>query len=175
LLDWPTEGAVDAELVGDMAAVREVISTGLALRAQFALKVRQPLASVTVGTECPTGFDDVITEELNVKAVLRAGDKVVLDTELTPPLLQEGLIREVIRNVQSARKAAGLNVDDRIELQLASDHPELSMTLENADMRQLVMQETLATSLNAAELTDAYATVARVEATELAIKLRKAV
>jgi isoleucyl-tRNA synthetase len=173
LLDWPETGAVDEQLVADMAAVRDVISTGLALRAQFALKVRQPLASVTV-VKAPEAFDDIIREELNVKEVKRGGDAVALDTELTPELEQEGLIREVIRNVQSARKEAGLDVDDRIHLQLGSDHPQLTAALQNNDLKQLVMQETLAVDLNETELDDAFATVAKVDATELGIKLKRA-
>jgi isoleucyl-tRNA synthetase len=172
LLDWPAVGAIDEQLVHDMAAVREAISTGLALRAQFGVKVRQPLASVTVPI-LPEGFDDVVREELNVKSVQRGGETVVLDTQLTEELEQEGLIREVIRNVQSARKQAGLNVDDRIHLQLASDHSMLNAALEREELRTLVMQETLAVDLNAAELTNAYACVVKVEAAELAIKLTK--
>ncbi|HEY1064068.1 MAG TPA: isoleucine--tRNA ligase [Candidatus Saccharimonadales bacterium] len=173
LLDWPETGAVDEQLVADMAAVRDVISTGLSLRAQFAIKVRQPLASVTVG-EAPEAFDDIIREELNVKAVQHGGSAVTLDTQLTPELEQEGLIREVIRNVQSARKQAGLDVDDRIHLQLGSDHPQLAAALENPALKTLVMQETLAVDLNETELEDAFATTAKVEATELGIKLKRA-
>jgi isoleucyl-tRNA synthetase len=175
LLDWPAIGEIDTQLVTDMAAVREVISTGLALRAQFAIKVRQPLASVTVGADCPVGYDEVIAEELNVKSVLRSAEvSVVLDTVITEQLQQEGLMREVIRNVQSARKQAGLNIDDRIHLQLASDHPQLTTALERPDLAEMVKQETLAVDLNAGELADAYASVVRLEATELAIKLTKA-
>lgn len=173
LLDWPKTGAIDDRLVADMAAVREVISTGLALRAQFAIKVRQPLASVTV-VEAPQAFDDIIREELNVKAVKHGGTAITLDTALTEELEQEGLIREVIRNVQSARKQAGLDIDDRIHLQLGSDHPQLAAALENTSLKQLVMQETLAVDLNESELSDAYATTAKVEATELGIKLKRA-
>ena len=183
LLDWPTAGGIDAALVADMAAVREVISTGLALRAQAGIKVRQPLASVTLASDslAPPAYDDIVCEELNVKTVLRAAepaterDGIELDTNLTEELLQEGLIREVIRNVQSARKAAGLDVDDRIQLQLASDHAQLAAALARPELRDLVLQETLAVDLNATELTDAYGCVVRIEAAELAIKLRRAV
>jgi isoleucyl-tRNA synthetase len=48
LLDWPKAGNVNEKLVEEMSAVRSVISDGLALRSQNQLKVRQPLASVTV-------------------------------------------------------------------------------------------------------------------------------
>lgn len=175
LLDWPAVGTIDEPLVTQMAAVREVISTGLALRAQAGIKVRQPLASVTATV--PDEYRAIVCEELNVKAVLAplsADEPVVLDTALTDELLQEGLIREVIRQVQNTRRQAGLQVDDRIHLQLGSDHPQLAQALEQPALRELVMQETLAVDVNASELTDAYACVVRVEAAELAIKLRKA-
>jgi isoleucyl-tRNA synthetase len=45
-----------------------------------------------------------------------AGITVALDLELTPDLLQEGTAREIVRAVQEARKAAGLEVSDRIVL-----------------------------------------------------------
>jgi isoleucyl-tRNA synthetase len=181
LLDWPTAGAVDETLVRDMAAVREVISTGLALRAKFAIKVRQPLASVTVGKACPTGFDDVIQEELNVKAVLRSSEvandpsqaPVSLDTELTDALLQEGLIREVIRHVQTARKQAGLEIDDRIVLAVASHHNLLTDALADPTLKALLVQETLTEELVSELPDELYATVAKLEGSELAIKLRK--
>jgi isoleucyl-tRNA synthetase len=49
---------------------------------------------------------------------------VALELELDPELVREGLAREVVHAVQAARKAAGLQVEDRIELTLSGD-PEL--------------------------------------------------
>lgn len=134
------------------------------------------MASVTVAETVPQQFDDIVCEELNVKTVLRKQDAVeaLLDTEITKPLAQEGLIREVIRNVQSARKQADLQVDDRIHLQLASDHSDLSEALAVPELASLVKAETLAIDLNATELTDAYASVVKVGVAELAIKLKPA-
>ena len=41
---------------------------------------------------------------------------VVLDTNLTPELLEEGMIREIISKVQTMRKEAGFEVMDRIRV-----------------------------------------------------------
>jgi len=177
LLDWPEVGAVDEQLVADMQAVREVITAGLALRAKAGIKVRQPLAKIVLADDslAPVAFDDIMREELNVHAVARDGaEGIALDTVLTPELEQEGLVREVIRNVQSARKQADLQIDDRIHLQLGSDHPQLASALQQPALLELIKQETLAVDVNAAELEDAYAVVVKIEATELGIKLRKA-
>ena len=51
----------------------------------------------------------------------RGGGYVVLDTALTPELEAEGLARDVIRAVQDTRKAAGLDVSDRIHLSIVGD------------------------------------------------------
>jgi isoleucyl-tRNA synthetase len=53
-----------------------------------------------------------------------AGHAVALQLELDEELRREGLAREIVHAVQNARKAAGLEVTDRIELALSGD-PEL--------------------------------------------------
>jgi isoleucyl-tRNA synthetase len=76
--------------------------------------------------------------------VLPGGGFAVLDLALDGALLAEGYARDVIRDVQDARKAAGLEVSDRIDLQL--DVPEAHVADVEAH-RELVMRETLAVSL----------------------------
>jgi isoleucyl-tRNA synthetase len=53
--------------------------------------------------------------------MLSRGGFVILDTTVTPELAAEGLARDVVRAVQQARRDAGLEVSDRISLQLAGD------------------------------------------------------
>ena len=174
LLDWPENGAVNEELVYQMAQVREFINQGLSQRAAHHLKVRQPLASVKVFgmPDISKEFQEIIAEELNVKRVevapsapkLAPDDsfkevadknegtysllnlKTEIDAEITPELKREGLMREIVRQVQSARKAAGLNVDDRIVLTITSDDDEVQQTLQAH--AETIKAETLATSLN---------------------------
>jgi isoleucyl-tRNA synthetase len=68
---------------------------------------------------------------------------VSLDTHLTPELEREGLARDVVRQVQEARKKAGLEVTDHIALQLSVQHfDQLRQAVE--EHRALITGETLA-------------------------------
>jgi isoleucyl-tRNA synthetase len=69
---------------------------------------------------------------------------VVLDTTLTPALIEEGLARDFVRGIQDARKQAGYQIDDTIEIRFVAD-PEVSRAIEAH--RAYVTTETLATVL----------------------------
>ncbi len=72
------------------------------------------------------------------------GVLVVLDTTLTPDLLAEGRAREVVRLIQDARKRAGFNVSDRIQVRYdARDGVAEALQKHDAYIRR----ETLATQL----------------------------
>ena len=117
LLDWPLPGRVNEIVVKDMEWVREVINEGLRQRATKGIKLRQPLSKVTITKDVPqdTELTSIIADELNIKEVEYKEKKgrtdVVIDTKITESLRLEGLMREVIRNVQQARKEAGLEVE----------------------------------------------------------------
>ncbi|MGB3023367.1 MAG: class I tRNA ligase family protein [Candidatus Saccharimonadales bacterium] len=145
LKDWLPAGRIDELVMNDMETVRDYVNEALSLRAKAGLKVRQPLASVTVPSLGEhVDFVSILTDEVNVKEV-KTGDAVKIDETLTPELKREGLMREVIRYVQAARKNAGLNVDDRIILGITTDDKEL----EHAINEHLVVieAETLALKL----------------------------
>ncbi|HEY0247537.1 MAG TPA: isoleucine--tRNA ligase [Gryllotalpicola sp.] len=230
LADWPdaAEFPADHELVASMDAVRAIASTGLSLRKANGLRVRLPLAKLTVVVPDAARlapFEPILREELNVKAVelvaetatsgedygitrrlsvnaraagprlgrqvqeaikaarsgdwseadgvvtaggialepgeyelvlevaqtgddatealalLPAGGFVLLETRLTPELEAEGLARDVIRSVQDARKAAGLDVSDRIRLRLTLDEASAAAARTH---ERLIREETLA-------------------------------
>ena len=154
LLDWPEVGHINELSLHTMAQTRQTIETGLSLRMQKSdtedsIKVRQPLLKLTyTGEKLDQELEEIIVEEVNVKTVEfnpDSTDTVWIDKTLTPELKREGLMREIIRNVQNARKQAGLNVDDRIKLSLASDDPDMKQAIK--EHMHTICDETLATSL----------------------------
>lgn len=235
LADWPdaAEFPADDALVAVMDEVRAISSTALSLRKQSGLRVRLPLAKLTVVSASANSlapFESILREELNVKAVdlvvlaessaadygvssrltvnaraagprlgkevqkaiqgartgdwseldgvvtaggivladgeydlvleaaaaegsgvalalLPGGGFVLLDTVTTDELEAEGLARDVIRAVQDARKAAGLEVSDRIRLRLTLNETAATAARVHTE---LIAAETLAVDLDVA-------------------------
>jgi len=167
LKDWMPAGHVNELVMNDMETVRDYVNQGLSIRAKSGLKVRQPLASVTVPSVGEyVDFVSILTDELNVKEV-KQGTEVSLDQTLTQELRREGMMREVVRHVQSARKNAGFNVDDRIILSLSADDEELGMAIN--EHWDTIAAETLASHGE----TGANQTVAKVEGEALTISVEK--
>ncbi|NUT40348.1 MAG: isoleucine--tRNA ligase [Thermoactinospora sp.] len=73
------------------------------------------------------------------------GETVALDLAITDELRRAGLLREVIRLVQDARKSTGLSITDRIELWWSSSSEDLAAALRSSG--QTVADEVLASSL----------------------------
>ena len=226
LSDWPAADTYPAHesLVAAMDRLRDVASTGLRLREDQGLRVRLPLASVTVaGQDASTlePFSELLRDELNVKAVhvteeigdlatftlrpngqalgprlgpavqavfgaarkgewtlhkdgrvevggqtlqpdeyelaldspdgvvaaaLRSNDAVVtLDTTISAALLAEGLARDIVREVQNARKTEDLVVTDRITVSIAAASEPVAAAI--GTHRAYISEQVLATSI----------------------------
>ncbi len=226
LTDWPSLDSYpdDDVLVAAMDRLRDVASTGLRLREDQGLRVRLPLASVTVaGHDASTlaPFADLLADELNVKTVevtedigdlatfilrpdgkalgprlgkdvqavfgaarsgdwtanddgtvtvaghvlaadeyelalespegvvaaaLRSNDAVVtLDTDVTDELAAEGLARDLVREIQNARKAEDLVVTDRIKVWIDSPTDKVAAAITHHEA--YIAEQVLATSI----------------------------
>ena len=187
LKDWLPAGEIDNSMLRDMNALRTAVNDGLSKRASEGIKVRQPLASVklinTISQDTPAEVAqfliDIAKDELNVKSVEIVTDSeselaqpsVVYDLTITPELKREGLMREIVRHVQSARKQAGLQIDDRIVLSISSDDSEISQAIDA--FADVIKSETLAVELNsAASESEKYD--AKIEGKLVEISLKKA-
>ena len=250
LTDWPEADSLPAapDLVEAMDRAREVASAGLSIRKAANLRVRLPLAQVTIagaGAASLQPYVDLIADELNVKNVkltasvegqgelqlalnpsalgprlgsdtqkvmkavregrYKQGDNgsvsveghiltseeattklvpldaararpladratlVVLDTELTTELEQEGLARDVVRAVQQARRDALLHVSDRIVLSLRADG---ALREAIATHNDYIAEQTLAVSINDAESGDS--TTVNVDGSTLSLLVERA-
>ena len=187
LKDWLPAGEIDSSMLRDMNALRTAVNDGLSKRASEGIKVRQPLASVKLintisqdtSAEVAQFLIDIAKDELNVKSVEIVTDSesesaqpsVVYDLTITPELKREGLMREIIRHVQSARKQAGLQIDDRIVLSISSDDSEISQAVDA--FADVIKAETLAVELNSvADESEKYD--AKIEGKLVEISLKKA-
>jgi len=115
---------------------------------ELAAALRSGTATVQVeGVAVPLSPEEVIVTETpraGWAVASAAGETVALDLEITPALRRAGLVREVVRLVQEARKETGLDVSDRIELWWAA-RGELKEALEEGSFR--LAEEVLAVSV----------------------------
>lgn len=119
---WPEmdEGKDDEQLLTTMQETRNLVSEGLQLRSEAGVKVRQALPSFSAPLkDIPLEYQSLIQEEMNVKELIDG--ELALDTKLTPTLIAEGRVRELIRHIQSQRKKEGLEPHDRINLKVKTD------------------------------------------------------
>ena len=128
LCGWPKAGKIDEDLLQKMARIRGIAEIGHSMRAEKRIRLRQPLQELIVNEDFDDDFQEILKEELNVLEI-RLGKDIHLDTKITPALLEQGLVRDLIRLIQELRKKAGLIPADKADLAYEGD-AELEKIIE---------------------------------------------
>ena len=122
LESWPdlNDFARDDALVRDMDAIRDAASTALSLRKAAGLRVRLPLASLTLAVESPETvreYADLLADELNVKSVdvVHADDKTAAEF---------GLVKSIAVNARTLGPRVGKDVQRIIQASKSGDWSE---------------------------------------------------
>ena len=97
----------------------------------------------------------------------------MLDLRISKDLKLEGTTREIIRQVQNARKQADLQVDDRIKLDISTTDKEITAAIKQ--FSKVIAEETLAVELTSdSDHSYKHITKAKIDNSEIVIAINKA-
>ena len=169
LTDFPVadETKINDELNNDIKLAMRISSLGRAARAKAKIKVRQPLAKALVKVSqekeksalqrlIPHILEEVNIKELGFVGYEFPGDMpgyaianeekywVAVNIELSPELVAEGISREVVRRLQTMRRAADFDIADHIITYYEAEEPIKRVMTDFADY---IRQETLSLEL----------------------------
>jgi len=143
MCDWPKLGwkVTDRKLEEDMKTARKIVETCHMLRQKAGIKLKWPVKNVylVVGSKearkVVKTMKEILLQMCNCKAVAVAKDfpagelakanfelgKIAIERKLDSELMEEAMVRELVREIQSMRKKNGFNVMEAITLGLDSD------------------------------------------------------
>lgn len=106
------------------------------------------------GADVEIGKDDVLVETLQKDGFVSDSDAVytvVLDTNLTPELIEEGFVREILSKIQTMRKDSGFEVQDNIKVGFCGSD-KIAEIIENNKAE--ISAQALAVSIDRADVGD---------------------
>lgn len=158
LEEWPRpfeimEKNEAKKILEEMAASRKIVELALAKRDIAGIKVRQPLAKLSIRAPKTVAIKNayiaLIKDEVNVKEIEFIGNgdeiQVELDIAISPELRIEGLKRELVRQINALRKKQNLTLSDKISLFWETNFKEAAITLN--DFREEIKADTLSVSV----------------------------
>mgnify|MGYP001626351121 CR=1 FL=1 len=136
----------EKQILEKMNKIREITSAALALRKRANIKVRQPLSELYIGEKIEKEFLDIIQEEINVKKIIIGEPKnkenyiyteepiyIWLNINITPELKEEGIVNDLIRNIQDLRQDLGLIPSQKINFAIVGPNNIKKIVKENRD------------------------------------------
>ena len=128
--------------------VREILAEIDGQAAYAELQEKGALTIQVEGKEEALTEEDLLIEAAQMEGYVSDSDHgitVVLDTNLTPELIEEGFVREVISKIQTMRKDAGFEVMDHIKVSM-QDNEKVKEIVSKNDMT--IMSEVLADAVS---------------------------
>ncbi len=125
------EKTTNNKLLEEMKNIREIVSQGLRQRDREGIGLKWPLSKATIFVNKKENYEKykkIILSQLNVKKVEFQSPtkeetevRVEIEKSLTPELESEGFTNEIARKIQSQRKKAGLEKQDKIEITISGE------------------------------------------------------
>lgn len=165
---------IDENLEKKMESVRQITALALGERAAKGIKVRQPLKELIVKNPAlkkEKELMEILKEEVNVKEISfdeNLKDETKLDTRITKELKEEGIVREVVRQIQDMRKEAGLTKDDVIGIAFGGG--EFSQNIL-PDWAEYIKKENLAREILAFDKEEKYLLAKDLNMDDMRIKV----
>ncbi|MDI6811548.1 MAG: isoleucine--tRNA ligase [archaeon] len=167
LCDYPTpdEALIEIELEDSMELVSRLVEAGRRARSEAGIKVRQPLREVVVvcgegEKEKAASLAGILQDELNVHGVkfeegvaaaenynqveVDEGTTLFLDISLDNTLIEEGLVRDIVRRIQGMRKDRDLEYTAKIRIMYEGDEAVKEAVKKFQDY---ICEETLAVGI----------------------------
>ncbi len=147
--------------------------------AEMAAKVQdgQPVSLQVEGETVELAPEEVLVQTEAVEGLAVASDHgiaVAVDAVLTPELRDEGLAREIVRRLQTMRKEAGFNIEDRITSYYRLDNPQSHLAPVMVNWSEYICSETLSVALLSETFPqDAFTEQHKIDGETLALGVRK--
>ena len=117
-------------------AIKEYLANVDGNKAMSELKADGVIKFTADDTEIALAEEDLLIDVAKMDGYVTEGDNyvtVVIDTTLTPELIEEGYVREVISKIQTMRKDSDFQVTDRIKVYVTGNAKIAEVMEKNAD------------------------------------------
>lgn len=151
LMDWPSfsKEEIDFQLIEKMEQVKNLASLALASRQEKQIKLRQPLKTLILKDTALSSEEELLSilkEEVNVKEIKfdnNLDEELTFDFSLSEDLIEEGILREVIRKIQAFRGENNLLPADKIVLGIIADKDLEEILKKNEEIikKEALIQE----------------------------------
>ncbi|MDO5127156.1 MAG: isoleucine--tRNA ligase [Eubacteriales bacterium] len=128
-----------------LGGIKEYLANVNSSEAMAELKANGAIKFMVGDVEVSLAEEDLLIEAAKMEGFVTEGDNyvtVVIDTTLTPELIEEGFVREIISKIQTMRKEADFNVTDRINVYVSGNDKIAGIMEKNADeIKRVVLGE----------------------------------